>query len=239
MNTKINKQDDVKTYWEQVALSRWGTYTTEIEKQAILEAIELAGRPSVALEVGCEGGRWSQLLIELGWDMICTDVNRNSLDICQKRIPTAKCILVNPDEARLSFEEKSLSLLLCVEVFEVIHSDWFIREAFRILKHDGVLVGVVHNKFSLRAIEHRIKRLINRKKGIYGHYSYKHKYSKWKKELLYSGFNVLYEKGFCWLPFSRSSNFFLIPQLTKIEHFLGLRNLINLSPWIVFIARKV
>ena len=137
------------------------------------------------------------------------------------------------------FEKNYLSHAKITTLYGGSVSSSNIENILSIDKNDGVLVGVVHNKFSLRAIEHRIKRLINRKKGIYGHYSYKHKYSKWKKELLYSGFNVLYEKGFCWLPFSRSSNFFLIPQLTKIEHFLGLRNLINLSPWIVFIARKV
>ncbi|GJQ22980.1 MAG: methyltransferase domain-containing protein [Planctomycetia bacterium] len=83
------------THWEKVAGTRWGAYTTEVEKRAILKAHDLSGESQTAIEIGCEGGRWSKLLTNLGWNMICVDINEAVLKICKKRIPTANCILVN------------------------------------------------------------------------------------------------------------------------------------------------
>jgi hypothetical protein len=65
------------TYWESIAQTRWGSYITEIEKRAILKSNNLSKKPSNALEIGCEGGRWSKLLSDLGWNMTCTDINSN------------------------------------------------------------------------------------------------------------------------------------------------------------------
>src|SRR5215470_3961495 len=138
------------TYWESIAQTRWGSYITEIEKRAILKANNLFGKPSNALEIGCEGGRWSKLLSDLGWNMTCTDINLNMLSICQKRIPMAKCILVDKEDTTLPCESGKLKLLLCIEVIEVISSNWFIKESLRVLQDGGKIVGVFNNRLSLR-----------------------------------------------------------------------------------------
>lgn len=39
------------TFWELAAQSLWGTYISEIEKDAILRAHNIAGKPSRALEI--------------------------------------------------------------------------------------------------------------------------------------------------------------------------------------------
>jgi hypothetical protein len=50
------------TFTERIALTTaWGRYLTEIEQQAMDAALVLFPRPSDALEVGCQGGRWSRL----------------------------------------------------------------------------------------------------------------------------------------------------------------------------------
>ena len=49
---------------------------------------------------------------------------------------------------------------------------------------------------------------------------------------------MLYEEGFCWFPFRRASNSIFIPYVTSLEKKLGLRKLVVISPWIVFIAQK-
>src|SRR4051812_31276704 len=81
------------TFWEAVAESRWGKHLTEVERHAIIQAQSLAGKPARALEVGCEGGRWSKLLSDLGWEMTCIDVDPTRLAVCQERIPRARCLL--------------------------------------------------------------------------------------------------------------------------------------------------
>ena len=104
-------------------------YITGIEKHAILLGQELAGPPTTAFEAGCDGGRWSKMLADLGWEMTCTDVNADALAVCRKRMPDARCIVAKPEDAGLAAEPDSTQLLLCIEVPPVIQADWFIPEA--------------------------------------------------------------------------------------------------------------
>src|SRR5574341_2375579 len=118
MSTAPHVQSEIEqvTYWENIATTKWGCYITAIERRALLRATEMSRNPTVALEIGCEGGRWSKLLAELGWNIICTDVDATSLTLCQRRIPQAKCILVSPDDPKIPCESDSIGLLLCLEV---------------------------------------------------------------------------------------------------------------------------
>lgn len=110
------------THWEKVAGTRWGTYITGVEKRAILKAHDLSGEPKTAIEIGCESGRWSKLLTDLGWNMICVDIDEAVLKICHKKIPTANCILVNQNDNKLPCVSESVRLLLCIEVAPVIRA---------------------------------------------------------------------------------------------------------------------
>src|SRR6202035_3860823 len=100
------------TFWEKAAATTWGRYITEVEKRAIMRGQSLAGKPTGALEIGCEGGRWSKLLSDLGWEMTCTDVDAQVLKLCQLRLPTASCIVVEPGSREIPCETNSIGLLL-------------------------------------------------------------------------------------------------------------------------------
>lgn len=124
------------TFWERAAHSAWGTYISEIEREAILQAHRIAGKPTRALEIGCEGGRWSKLLSDLDWEMTCTDIDANVLTLCQLRLPKARCILAEPESDQIPCETSSIGLLLCMEVPPAIKSQWFLPESCRVL-HGG------------------------------------------------------------------------------------------------------
>jgi ubiquinone/menaquinone biosynthesis C-methylase UbiE len=224
------------TFWEECAKTRWGIYLSEIEKGAILKANELSVKPGKGLEIGCEGGRWSVLLTDLGWKMICTDINPETLAICQKRIPTAKCILVDSNDKNIPCDTASLELLLCIEV-PVITCDWFIKEAHRVLKPGGILVGSVENSFSYRAIGYRLLSLFDPKRRRLNHL-YKLSYAKWRSLAQRSGFNMSFEEGYCWPTFTRHSDSHLIPLLSRVERWIGLHRLPVISPWVACIMRK-
>jgi SAM-dependent methyltransferase len=223
------------TLWEKAATTRWGGYVTEVEKRAILGGQSLAEKPAQALEMGCEGGRWSKLLSDLGWEMTCVDVDRQMLDICQQKVPGAKCILASPHDKIIPCDSKSMSLLLCIEVAPVMDSEWFLPEAARVLSDDGILIGILLNKASWRGKMNRMKRSFF---GCKGDEFYKSNYRNWKSSLYQAGFNLVQEEGFCWGPFGRTSNSPLIPLFTRSERLLGLHRLITFSPWVAFIARK-
>jgi len=226
-----------RTRWEHVASTKWGAYVSKVEGTAILRAHNFAReafrRQGSAVEIGCDGGRWSCLLAELGWNMVCTEVKPESLQVCRERIPTAKCILVRGDEARLPCESNSIQLLVCIEVPSVINSDWFVDEAFRVLQGGGILVGMFWNQLSLR--------------GLFGHLKsswsgaldfYAHAYPAWRRTLSHRGFDLLYEEGYCWFPFRRDSGSVLVPYFTNMERRLRLNKCITASPWVAFVAAK-
>jgi len=225
--------NDITYWWENVANTRWGNYTSDIEKRCILKGNDLCREPTAALDIGCACGKWSKLLADLGWNVTCTDINEKRLKICQKRIPTTKCILVSPNETKLPCVSESIDLLLCIEVGAVIQADWFINEAFRVLKNDGIIVGVFLNLLSFRGLFAHMKASFT---GSYNHY--KIAYPSWRRNLLNRGFFMLYEEGYCWFPFSRISNSVFVPYFARLEKILGLHKLASISPWTVFIARK-
>jgi SAM-dependent methyltransferase len=226
-------QSDVRTFWEEVARSTWGAYVTEVERRAILTAHDLAGSAGVGVDIGSEGGRWARLLTDLGWQMVCCDVNSYLLQKCREKVPTAHALRVGKDDGTIPLRSGSASLLLCIEVAPVIEAEWFVDEASRVLQDDGLVVGVFWNALSLRGLFGRVKSAVN---GTFRYYQLA--YRSWKRERLAGHFRIVHEEGYCWFPFSRTSNSQMVPYLTRVEKQIGLRRLTSLSPWIAFVAQK-
>jgi SAM-dependent methyltransferase len=196
-------------------------------------AAGIARTPGAALEVGCEGGRWSRLLSDMGWTLTCTDINADVLAVCRQRLPNANCIHVSPSATTLPCATGSVSLVLCLEVFEVMESSWFAMEASRVLSPNGVLVGVTLNRSSLRGMFVRAKRYLTGRSALY-----KISYAECRRRMESAGFVVASERGYCWFPFGRSSNSRLVPFFIGVERRFGLGRFTAFSPWVVFIARK-
>jgi ubiquinone/menaquinone biosynthesis C-methylase UbiE len=232
----MNIEQDELTYWEIVAKTKWGNYVCEIEKETVIKANALSKRRTNLLDMGSGGGRWAQLLLNMGWtDIICIDVNPKDLNICSRRIPEALCVLADPEAHLIPAKKESIDLLLCIEVQPVVNSEWFIEEAFRVLRSGGILLTTLHNKFSYRSILHRAGVIrSHEKKNTY----YKISYNALRRNLSQTGFNIIYEKGFCWPPFSRTSDSGLVPLFTKAEKRLGLMHVPKISPWVIFLAQK-
>jgi SAM-dependent methyltransferase len=219
-----------KSFWEGVAETRWGRYVSEIERRALMAAEAACGRPGVGLEIGCEAGRWCQLLSQRGWKMIGTDTNPDALRQARQRDNSIQCIHVDPDQETFPVDSQSVDLLVCMEV-PVIDRPWFIGEARRALKPGGVFVGNFNNLFSWRGVVGKARAKFNGTDSFY-HASY----SSFRRSLLERGFAVLEEQGYCWPPFGRKSDSAWVPLGAKLERWTGVQRLPVLSPWIVFIA---
>lgn len=228
------------TFWEKNTETKWGHYINEIERKIIIKASDLCENRDLVFEVGCDGGAWLKMLAERGWKNFAgTDVNREPLEICRRRIPNCECILVQPEDTHLPCENQSVDLILVMEVVPVSHSRWFYEEAFRILKPGGLVVGMLTNKFSLRGALYKLMTKMGKKSRDEYQASYSKSYGYWKKIIIENGFEFIHEQGYCWFPFGRSSNSFLVPFCTSLERITGLRKFTALSPWIIFIARKI
>jgi len=222
------------TYCDRLATKRWGRYIAGIEETAFRKAL-LGQPPGAALEIGCEGGRWSRKLADVGWSLTCIDVDAKSLAICQSRLPSARCVLASERDTTLPCADGSVSLILCIEVWPVIDSDWFLPEARRVLSPNGLIVGTIMNRTSLRGLFVRTRERRNQTQERH----YPHSYTTWKRErLLPNGFSICHEVGYCWFPVQRDSDSPVVPLFSFAERALQLPRLPSLSPYVVFIARK-
>lgn len=137
------------TFWENMATRRWGRYLTSVENQAIQTALRRFTEPGDAVEIGCEGGRWSRMLADHGWRVVCTDVCPDALATCQQRIPDAECYLVDPHDQKFPVASESCDLLLAIEV-PINGEPWFAPEVSRVLRPGGVAVCTFQNRDSYR-----------------------------------------------------------------------------------------
>jgi SAM-dependent methyltransferase len=222
-------------YWDQVATRSWGGYITALEAHTIVQAQQAAPQPLHALDVGCGGGRWSRLLRDLGWSVTALDVDPDALAACADLNPGIDCRLVGPEDRQLPAEDASVSLVVCIEVREVAHSDWFLPEVRRVLRPGGQLVAVTWNRTSLRG---QVADAVSRIRLSQPHAWYRTSYRSWRQQLRTAGLDVESERGLCWFPFTRTSDSRLVPVCVAIEERLGLSRLVTLSPWVLVTASK-
>lgn len=221
------------TYWERAADTRWGRYITEIESRTLLAAASSFSQPGVALEIGCEGGRWSRMLSDRGWRVIATDIDAETLSVCQQRNPSIRCVLTDPEDDYFPADEASVDLLLTVEVSPIVNQPWYAAEVARVLKPGGKLVATTHNRMSWRGAAVNIKSAIRKREQFYGT-----KFSSFQASLFRYGLIVDQAEGCCWAPLGRESDSKLVSVAVALERGLRLNRLTSLSPWIVFSATK-
>jgi ubiquinone/menaquinone biosynthesis C-methylase UbiE len=231
-DTSVNEKA-LKRFEYRATQTKWGSYITEAERRAILKAHAVSRRPSKAVDIGCGGGRWSKLVAAAGWEMTCVEVDSKVLSLCQRRLPNARCVLVDSSNSTIPCDTESVELVLCMEIPQVMQSDWFVDEAHRVLRPGGMIVGVFLNVLSYRGF---IAHLTAPLRGVYDYY--RSAYVPFRNQLRKHGFCLMHEEGLCWFPFRRFSNSALVPAFTVAERYLGLSKLVSLSPWVVFVAQK-
>ena len=222
-----------ETYHERVAQTRWGSYISEHELAAIQTAHRLAGEPGTVLDIGCDGGRWSIVLSEWGWQPICIDVDPDALAICARRLPHAICLREDEDYDRLPVANGSIDLVLCIEVPPVLYSGWFLAECHRALKPGGLAVVVFWNRGSIRGLVASTRAV---RRNTYNYYRYR--YVDWMEGVRETGFTTEWEEGLCWAPLSRQSNSALVDPMVQLEETLGLRKLTRYAPWVICVLRR-
>jgi SAM-dependent methyltransferase len=225
-----------RTFWERAAQKRWGRYLTSAEKAA-LETAASSVRPTTSLEIGCDGGRWSQLLAALGWSTVCVDVSDEAVELCRSRIPSAHCLLVKPDDSSFPVADSTVGLLLVYEVPPVTNSPWFASEAARVLEPGGMLVCTITNPASIRAAVYRACTLVSSSRRRWHTYDGP-SFQDVRRDLEARGFSLLHKEGLGWAPFNRHSDSRLIPYFTWLEKLVGLRRLARFSPLVVVVARR-
>ena len=225
-----------KTYWEAATETAWGCYLSDAEQRVLLQALALAPEGD-AMDLGCEGGRWSRHLVARGGSTICVDVDPATLELCGRRLPEATCVLVDRGDQVIPADDGQLALLLIYEVAPVTNAAWLPAEAARVLRPDGILVFSDYNPASIRAIVRRGAAVLDARRRS-GEFYRGPTYRRLRTTLTCHGLESIYEEGLARAPFTRISHSRLIPVCIHLQGALGLRRLVTASPWVLAIARR-
>ena len=219
--------------WEIALEGSFQRYMTESQRAVMLKTHACAKSPGLLIDFGCGPGRWTRFMMDRGWEAICIDVDAPSLGRCQKTNPSARCILSTPELRRLPLGDGEAGLVLCIGVYRVLESDWFLKEVRRVLKPGGLFSGAFFNRLSGRGFyRFTMDRLFG------GKNAYKQSYGSWRRCARREGFQFIDERGYCWFPLPCFSNSPLVPFFTGLEKACGLQRLPRLSPWVTFLAES-
>ena len=221
------------TAWEIALEGRFQRYMTDHQRGVMQRAHDRAGRPSLLIDFGCGPGRWTRFFMDRGWQATCVDIDASSLGRAQAANPKAQCILADRNLRRLPAGDGEVGLVLCIGVYRMLESDWFLGEVKRVLKPGGLFSGAFFNRCSPRGYYRYAM-----DKAFGGQDCYVQSYGSWRHRARTEGFDFVEERGLCWFPIPSFSNSPLVPVFTGLEKACGLQRLPSLSPWVTFIAEK-
>lgn len=228
MHLKNENQSLQNRYFPEFAASTvMGRYITQKEMDFIDTFLE-GEHNRLILDVGGGSGRFAIPLYKKGANIIVLDYDQVPLSILRDKGENISCI--RGDGQRLCFKSETFDVVLVIEAIEPVRDKkLLIREIFRVLKNNGILIATLLNKFSYKIFHP------NHKKRPQCYFT---TYIKFKRRLEYSGFSVEKAYGFNWIPAKRASNNFLIPYYARIEEFLRLKYFPSFNPWVIIKARK-
>jgi SAM-dependent methyltransferase len=219
------------TDWEIALEGSFQRYMTEGQREVMLRLHHRAKAPGLLIDFGCGPGRWTKFLMDRGWQAVCMDIDGPSLARCRAANPTAKVIHSTRDLRMLPVGDCEAALVLCIGVYRVLESDWFLPEVRRVLQPGGLFSGAFFNRFSGRGFyRYTMDELLG------GQKSYQQSYGSWRRRVRRGGFEFIHERGYCWFPLPCFSNSPLVPFFTGLEKACGLQRLPKLSPWVTFLA---
>ena len=103
----------------------------------LLAFVRSLGRTGAALDLGCGDGRLTTALDAR--ELTAADVSPVALERAGRRLPGARLVELEPDEA-LPLEDNSFDLVLCAETIEHVRDrQLFLSEVRRVLRPGGEL----------------------------------------------------------------------------------------------------
>ncbi|MHA1505646.1 MAG: methyltransferase domain-containing protein [Candidatus Asgardarchaeia archaeon] len=132
--------------------SMW--YMRSVEEGAILKNL----RGNLALDLGCGTGRYTELLLSKGFDVISVDVSKEMLKITRKRVEgkgyEGKFFLLQCDVGFIPFKDRIFDVIL--GIFGAFNHTPYYSKGFkalnRLLKGDGVAIISVLNSLDVRTV---------------------------------------------------------------------------------------
>jgi SAM-dependent methyltransferase len=222
-------------YWDLANTTAMGEYLTRTEGKFI--ARELRAQPWIRtiVDIGGGSGRFSVPLKSAGFDPCVFDVNPVPLAALGRRQPAVPAVLMSTRVQEWPLASDRADCLLCIEV-PVVDDDAFLQQCHRVLRAGGLLIFTMLNRESYKGVA---KAVVHRgRQTEYHGETYQHSLRGMRRRLRQSGFSVLRQQGFQWVPAERAANGKIVPLGAGLERLLGLHRLAAISPWVIIAAQK-
>ncbi|MFA5032818.1 MAG: class I SAM-dependent methyltransferase [bacterium] len=119
---------------------------------SFLEITKSISNVNRALDIGCGTGIYSELLLGVSKEIFATDIKKTVL------FPKNKSSFIQMDLQMLGFKENTFDFIVCSEVLEHIENlNSGLKEIYRILKPNGIVLISVPNKTSIFWVKNYIK----------------------------------------------------------------------------------
>lgn len=223
-------------HWDVVNVRAMGQYLTRVEGCFIQQSLARRPRPQFVLDIGGGSGRFAVPLHEAGHQVLVLDVDATPLRILARSAPGIGRALVSGRIDELPIADDSVDCVLCIEVPVLDDPTSFLAACRRMLRTGGLVIFTAHNRRSYKGLLKHLASHRNERR-YYGE-TYLHTTSQIRAQLRASGFSLLRERGFNWIPFTRDADTRLVWAAARLERALGLGRLLGWSPWVLVAAQK-
>ncbi|MHA1596734.1 MAG: methyltransferase domain-containing protein [Candidatus Asgardarchaeia archaeon] len=128
-------------------------YMRGVERKVILKNL----RGNMALDLGCGTGRYTELLLSKGFNVVSVDISKEMLKVTKKRVEgkyDGKFFLLQCDVGLIPFKERIFDTILGI-FGPFNHTPYYLmgfEKLSSLLKRDGVAIISVLNSFDVRKI---------------------------------------------------------------------------------------
>lgn len=141
--------DNAQKIWEDVYKGDDLPWTQNpIPTEILKKFISHLGKGDIVLDCGGGDGLLSQLLIDEGFDVVCSDISERALNLAKEKFPNLKTVQAS-SPAFFAGQEKNFDGVL---VWGVMHhvpkDDWkdYLKDFYTILQKEGVLLIGGHSR---------------------------------------------------------------------------------------------
>lgn len=143
-----NRQEEIKTWFDQVYRSRGFAYLRPREAYYIFIDPLKPKTEENLLDIACGLGRLLEIGIEYGLEVHGIDISEVAVEHCRKHIPEANVIQANAES--LPFDDQYFDYLTCIGSLErMIDMHKVLEEMERVSKPHARIIIMVRNKNSI------------------------------------------------------------------------------------------
>ena len=174
-----NNATAFRDWYNDASSGRWQSFNNEIVSRCALSLRPLLegisqGLPSnrLAVDVGCGGGRYTQLLLDLFDEVHGYDFSERLVQVARKGFPGIKFAIA--DATALPLDDASADLAMSVGLTECLNKKqlrMYVVEMSRIIAPGGICLFRAWSKYSLGALSHSFGRGVASKQYKLNFYS--------------------------------------------------------------------